>query len=157
AAATLPDALSHLACVLEHAFAHDGTSFASAVCAVDAALDDAAVQALADQRLRSLGSNGDAVAGLSGLRAPLLGSPVPLIEEAPRLAGATTRSSVLDQAVERVRLRLFRDVEAQCKDYDARRNREGYLKPLGEWESWAKLRNCADRLLKLAPDSENAL
>jgi hypothetical protein len=157
AAATLPHALDHLARVLDHAFAYDSMSFAAAVRAVDAALDDPATQGLADQRLRSLGSNGDAAAVISGLRTRLVDSLVPIIEESPRLARAENRGSILDQAVERVRLRLFRDIEAQCKDYDARRNREGYVKPVGEWESWANLRNCADRLLELAPDSEMAL
>jgi len=157
AAAALPDALGQLACVLDHAFAYDGTSFAAAVSAVDAALDEPAAHALADRRLRALGTNADAAAVISGLRARLVDSFVPLIEESPCLARAENRSSILDQAVERVRLRLFRDVEAQCKDYDARRNRQGFTTVLAEWETWAVLRDAADRLLQLAPDSENAL
>jgi hypothetical protein len=157
AAATLPDALADLARVLDNAFAHDGISFAAAVGAVDAALDDPVAQALADRRLRALGTNADAAAVISGLRTRLVDSLVPLIEESPRLARGGNRSGILDQAVERVRHRLFRDVEAQCKDYDARRNRDSYVKPSAEWETWARLRNCADRLLELAPDSELAL
>jgi hypothetical protein len=157
AAPTLPQALGHLARVLDYAFPHDGASFAAAVRAVDAALDDPATHTFADQRLRALGTNGEAAAVISGLRMRLVDSLVPVIEESPRLARAENRGSTLDQAVERVRLRLFRDVEAQCKDYDERRNRQGYTKPLVEWETWAVLRDAADRLLQLAPDSEIAL
>jgi hypothetical protein len=157
AAPSLPQALGHLARELDHAFARDGASFAAAVRAVDAALDDPATPALADQRLRALGTNGEAAAVISGLRMRLVDSLVPVIEESPRLARAEDRGSILDQAVERVRLRLFRDVEAQCKDYDARRNQQGYTKPLVEWETWAVLRDAGDRLLQLAPDSEIAL
>jgi hypothetical protein len=156
-AATLPEALAHLARVLGNPFTCDGASLAAATSAVDAALDDPATLALADQRLRGLGTNADAAAVIPGLRTRLVDSLVPLIEQNPRLARAENRGSILDQAVERVRLRLFRDLEAQCKDYDARRHQQSYTKPLVEWETWALLRNAADRLLQLAPDSENAL
>jgi hypothetical protein len=157
AAATLPEALAHLARMLGSPFAGDGASLAAATSAVDAALDDPATLALADQRLRALGTNVDAAVVIHGLRTRLTDSLVPLLEQSPRLARAENRGGILDQAVERVRLRLFRDVEAQCKDYDARRNRDSYVKPLSEWETWAVLRDAADRLLHLAPDSENAL
>jgi hypothetical protein len=156
-AGDLPDALADLARLLENRFAHDGRSLARSVSAVDAALDCSATRAGIQQRLLALGAQPDADAVLAGFRTRLAGLLAPLIEEAPNFAGGKDRAPTLDRAIEQVRARLFRDIAAQCKDYDDRRQRESSLDTLAEWRAWAATRESADRLLELAPDSENAL
>ena len=61
------------------------------------------------------------------------------------------------EAVARIRSRLFRDIDARCKDCNERQKQFLSLEPLAEWESWALMRDAADRLLALAPSSEHAL
>ena len=78
----------------------------------------------------------------------------PLIEEAPHLALAAQGSPILSEATRQVRLRLFRDIEARCKDYDARTEDESALDEVLEWTTWAMLRRSADRLLELDPESK---
>jgi len=167
AAASLRAALAGLADAIGNRFTRADGSFARRVGDVDAALDLAATRVLVGQRLRALGvvsakraedsdDEGDVEAVLSGLRHRLADVLVPLLEEAPRLAGADPGPG-LEQAVDRVRARLFRDVEAQCKDYDNRRRRERSLTTLAEWGAWAVLRDQGERLLELVPASENSL
>src|SRR5262249_29617101 len=136
---------------------------ARAVDDVDAALDLAATRALVQQRLLALAASSDAHAQrdadavLAGLRQGLSDALVPLLEETPRLAGAAERGELLEHAVDRVRSRLFRDVEAQCKDYGDRLRRERSLVALEEWAAWAVLRDQGDRLLELLPATEHSL
>jgi len=177
-AVTLPDALAALAHVLEDRFAHDGGSLARSVCGVDAAIELPATRALVQQRLQALGAfSGRVEAGssqnmrppedsgaqhdvdavISGVRKRLVDLVVPIIEEASSLASGHVRGPVLDQAVEQARARLFSDVEAQCKDYSDRYKRESSLDSNAEWRAWAVMRDQAERLLELAPESENAL
>jgi hypothetical protein len=157
AAEGLPQALANLAQALENRFTHDGPSFVASVNAVDAALDNPSTLALVQQRLVALGARPDGDAVMSGLRARLTDLLVPLVEESPRLAGGENRGPILDQAKERVRIRLFRDIEAQCKDYNDRRHDESSLASIAEWATWAAMRDAANRLLELAPESEIAL
>jgi hypothetical protein len=157
AAEELPQALANLAQALENRFAHDGPSFAATACAVDVALDSPSTLALVQQRLVALGARPDADAVMSGLRARLTDLLVPLIEESPKLVGGETRGPILDQAKERVRVRLFRDIEAQCKDYNDRQHGENSLASIAEWATWAAMRDAANRLLELVPESEIAL
>jgi hypothetical protein len=56
-----------------------------------------------------------------------------------------------------VRIRLFRDIEAQCKDYNDRLKGESSLTAIAEWAAWAVTRDAANRLLELVPESEIAL
>jgi hypothetical protein len=177
-AADLPEALARLASLLENRYAHDGRSFAASVCAVDAALDGPATRTLVGQRLLALGACSEKVesgslqdmrppedaterpdvdALMSGVRARLADLLVPLIEESPMLTSGEVRGPILDQAVERVRLRLFRDIEAQCKDYNDRLKGETSLPTVAEWETWALMRDAANRVLELDPESEIAL
>ena len=156
-AANLPDALAELAHAIDDRFAHDGGSLARSVCGVDAALELPATRALVQQRLQDLSAPHDADAVISGVRKRLIELVVPMIEEAPSVARGKIRGPVLDQAVEQVRARLFSDVEAQCKDYSDRYKRESSLDSNAEWQAWAIVRDQAERLLELAPESENAL
>jgi hypothetical protein len=153
----LPEALANLARSLENRCVHDGPSFAASVCAVDAALDGSATRALVQQRLHALGAKPDADAVMSGLRTRLTDVLVPLIEASPKLASGENRGPMLDQAKELVRIRLFRDIEAQCKDYGDRLKGESSLTAIAEWAVWAVTRDAANRLLELAPESEIAL
>jgi hypothetical protein len=109
------------------------------------------------QRLQALGAQPDVDVVISTLRTRLCDMLVPLIEESPRLAAGKSRGLILDQAIERVRARLLRDIEAQCKDYNDRQDSEHSLNELGEWGTWAVTRHQADRLLELSPESENVL
>jgi hypothetical protein len=122
-------------------------------------LDRSATRAAVQQRLLALGArpDADAAAVLAGFRTRLVDLLAPLIEDAPSYAGGKDRSPILDQAIEQVRTRLFKDIAAQCRDYEDRNRRESSLDPLAEWEAWAVTRDSADRLLALAPESENVL
>jgi hypothetical protein len=151
--AGLPQALAGLAHALAHRRARDGQALAWSVSAVDGALDP--VRPHVEQRLSKLGGRTDADAVISAFRQRLVGLMVPLLEEDPILARAADRGPIVDQAIEQVRLRLFRDIEAQCKDYNERT--ENLLDALFEWERWAKLRNAGDRLLALEPTAERTL
>jgi hypothetical protein len=152
AVAALPLALADLARAIEGRRIHDGTSLARSVGAVDGNLDS--MRAQIDQRLRALGGRGDADAVISAFRQCLIGLLIHLIEEDPHLALATQGSPILSEATRQVRLRLFRDIEARCKDYDARTEDESALDEVPEWATWAMLRRSADRLLELDPESK---
>jgi hypothetical protein len=152
AAAALPLALADLARAIEGRHIHDGTSLARSVGAVDGNLDS--MRAAIDQRLRALGGRGNADTIIFAFRERLIGLAAPLIEEAPHLALAAQGSPILSEATRQVRLRLFRDIEARCKDYDARTEDESALDEVLEWTTWAMLRRSADRLLELDPESK---
>jgi hypothetical protein len=146
-----------MAVAINERFACDGASFAPAVAAVDASLDLAATRTLVRQRLQALGARENVDAVTSRSRERLAELLVPVIEQTPRLAATAARSPLLEQAADQVRSRWFSDVEAQCKDYDDRRQRERSLVAVAEWTAWSVLRDRGDRLLALAPDSESAL
>jgi hypothetical protein len=124
---------------------------------LDGALGRATTRALLEQRLLALGAKGDADAIIHGFRERLVDLLAPIIEESPGLAGGQERGPIFAQATERVRARLFRDLEAQCRDYGERHRSETSLDALAEWGAWALTRDCADRLLALDPGAENAL
>jgi len=157
AAEELPQALAAFAGALPDRSARAPAALGAAVAAVDAGLDAAATRALVTERAETLGVQSDAEAAVAGARKRLSDMLVPLFEDLPWLASARTGTPILDQAIDRVRVRLFRDIEAQCKDYDDRRNRQDFSTAAAEWEAWAMTRDAADRLLALAPDSEPAL
>jgi hypothetical protein len=157
AGAELPDALAGLAHLFENRFAQDGASLSRLVGELDSALDRSTTRALIQQRLLALDAQRDADAIISGFRGRLVDLLAPVIEESPRLAGGQARGPILDAAIDRVRNRLLRDVEAQCKDYGERQQRETPLDILAEWGAWALMRDAADRLLELAPEQEHAL
>jgi hypothetical protein len=153
----LPDALDDLARVLEGRFVQDAQSLARCLRAVDGALDRPSTRALLEQRMLALGVRHDAEAIVAEFRKRLIDMLEPLIEESPRLADGQERGPLLDQAVDRTRARLFRDIEAQCRDYRERLTRKDSMGAIPEWEAWAVLRDSADRLLELAPASKHAL
>jgi hypothetical protein len=155
--AELPDALADLAQILEGRFVQDGQSLARCLCAVDGALDRPSTRALLQRRMLALGVRHDAEAIIAGFQKRLVDLLAPLIEESPQLADAQERGPLLDQAVDRTTARLFKDVEAQCRDYRERLTRKNSLDVLPEWEAWAVLQDSADRLLELAPASKHAL
>jgi hypothetical protein len=152
AVAALPLALADLARAIEGRHIHDGTSLARSVGAVDGNLDS--MRAQIDQRLRALGGRGNSDTVIFAFRQRLIGLVAPLIEEVPHLALAAQDSTSLSEATRQVRLRLFRDIEARCKDYDARTEDERALDEVLEWTTWAMLRRSADRLLELDPESK---
>jgi hypothetical protein len=157
APAELPDALANLGQVLERSFAIGSQSLVRSVRGVDTALDHSTTRTLVRQRLLALGAQHDAETIISGFRTRLVDLLAPIIEESPDLIGGQERSPILDQAIERVRIRLFGDIEAQCKDYGERQKRQSSLNALAEWETWAVMRDRANRLLELVPGSEHAL
>ena len=153
----LPDALAGLAALLDQSHAGDGTSFAAAVSGLDARLDDAETRAQIEQRLLALGARQDVEAVVAGFRQRLADLLVAVIEESPRLASQPERGPTFEQAIERVRRRLFGDVEAQCRDYNERTSSETSLVAVLEWQTWAQLRSAAERLLELDPAAEAVL
>jgi hypothetical protein len=156
-AGDLPAALANLAHVLQDRFGHDGRSLARSVCLVEAQLKFSTTRALVQRRTLALDARHDTDAIFSSFRKQLVDFLVPLIEKSPNFSGGKKRGPIVDQAIDRVRVRLFRDIEIQCKDYDDRLNRESSLDTLAEWEAWALTRDSADRLLELNPISEDAL
>jgi hypothetical protein len=128
---------------------------ARAVAAVDGSLDP--MRPHLEQRLAALGGRGDVDGVLTAFRQRLIDLLVPLIEASPYLAFAAQDAPILAEAARQVRARLFRDVEARCKDYKERTADETSLDTVPEWATWAMLRRSADRLLELQPESKIAL
>jgi hypothetical protein len=157
AAVDLPQALAALADVLAQRFGLDGASLARAVAAVDAALDGEATSVRIKARAQAFGAELDPATIVTGVRARLIELLVPVIEQAPRLATCDVRTPSFDQAVEQMRARWFRDIEAQCRDYAERNAHQSALAPIAEWQTWAATRETAERLLALAPASEYTL
>jgi hypothetical protein len=153
----LPAALAGFAQVLKTARVDDGSSLMRTISEIDTALEASATQSRIEERLRALGAHTDVSATIAGFRGQLVDFLVPLLETSPRLASAQQREPILEQAVARVRQRLFKDISVQCQDYGERKNREAALGELAEWEVWATLRHSADRLLVLDPAAEPAL
>lgn len=153
----LPDALADVADVLINRFARDGASLASRVHKVDAALDRPELRSLVQQRLTALDAHQDTDTIVSTFRTRLVELLVPVIEECPSLASGPERGPIIEQAADRVRSRLLRDIEAQCRDCNERQKREVSLDALAEWETWAVMRESANRVLELDPGSELTL
>jgi hypothetical protein len=141
-AESLPQALRHFADALPSPCAQGGAVLAAAVGAVDAMLDDPATRTAIAERARAIGAQNDPDAVVASVRTRLVDFLAPLFEQAPGLAGASLGTPTLEQAIERTRMRLFRDVEAQCKDYDARRNKQDFATASGEWEAWGDDARC---------------
>jgi hypothetical protein len=155
--APLPDALGSLADALNSRFAQDAPSLAASIRSVEAALDQPELRLRIEERMTALDARRDSEAILSAFRARLVDLVVPVIEECPSLAHGADRGPILDQAADRVRARLFKDIEAQCHDCNERQKREVSLEPLDEWETWAVMRESANRVLELDPASDHAL
>jgi hypothetical protein len=152
-AADLPQALADLARAIGNPHVHDASSLARCVGTVDRHIES--MRAGIEQRLNALGSRGSANAVISAFCQRLVDLVAPVIEADPRLALAAERSASFERAIAQVRLRLFRDVEVQCRDYKERK--ETLLDAPFEWERWAVLRNTADRVLALDPAAEGTL
>jgi hypothetical protein len=153
----LPQALANLAHRLQNTQAHDDLPLIQAVRDIDSKIDSADTRALIQGRLAALSAQHDTDAVISAFRQSLANIFVSLIETSPALGRQTDQIAVLREAREGARRRLFRDIEAQCKDYDLRIKRQNALGALAEWELWARLRDRADRLLLVDPASENVL
>jgi hypothetical protein len=153
----LPQALTGLADALAHRFVHDGAALARVVAAVDSALGCEATTERIKARSAALDAELDPAAIVAGMRARLTELLAPAIEESPRLATGDVRPPSLDQAAEEVRARWFRDIEAQCRDYAERNQRQSALAAVAEWQAWATTRDNAEQLLALAPASEYAV
>jgi hypothetical protein len=157
AAEALPQALAAFADALPDRSARAPVVLAVAAAGVELSLEAAATGATIAERAEALGAQNDAEAVVAGMRTRLADLLVPLLEDIPSLAGGSPRSPILGQAVDQVRVRLFRDIEAQCKDFEDRRKREDFSSAAAEWEAWATMRDAADRLLALSPESEPVL
>ena len=153
----LPDALADLAGGLADRFARKDQSLVRTTGAVEGALGSASARTRIEQRLPAIGARHDVDAVIEDFRRRLIDMIDPLIEETPTLAGGEDRAPLLEEAVGRIRSRLFRDIDAQCKDCNERQKQQLSLATLTEWETWAVMREAADRLLALAPSSEDAL
>jgi hypothetical protein len=153
----LPQALANMAHRLKNMHTHDDLALLQAVHDIDTKIDSPGTRALIQRRLVALGAQHDPDAVISDFRQSLTDVFVPLIETSPALARHADRIAVLREARECARRRLFRDIEAQCKDYDARIKSQNHLGELAEWEIWARLRERADRLLRVDPASEMVL
>jgi hypothetical protein len=151
----LPQALANLAHRLQNT--HDDLPLIQAVRDIDSKIDSADTRALIHRRLAAFSAHHDTDAVISGFRQSLANIFVSLIETSPALGRHTDQVAVLREAREGARRRLFRDIEAQCKDYDLRIKSQNALGALAEWELWARLRDRADRLLLVDPASENVL
>jgi hypothetical protein len=143
--------------VLNNGQAGDGRSLAVSVRAVSEALEDANMRAQIDQRLIALGASGDAEAVLADFRGRVVDALAFQLEEFPHLARGEAAEPMIEQAIARVRMRVFRDIRAQCEDYKDREKSQSALDSVVEWEMWAVLRQAADHLLELDPASEAAV
>jgi hypothetical protein len=157
AATDLPQALANLARRLQNTHAHDGLPLIQAVRDIDSKIDSPGTRTLIQRRLAALSAQHDTDAVISRFGQALADVFVPLIETSPALGRQADQIAVLTEAREGARRRLFRDIDAQCKDYELRIKSQNSLGALAEWEIWARLRDRADRLLLLDPASENVL
>jgi hypothetical protein len=155
-AGDLPRALADLAQLLDSPFSVSEPMFRQTVRGVDAQLDSAAISARVQQRLAALGAY-ETPSVISVVRSRLADLLVPVIEQAPSLANGAERGPILEQVRERVRARLFRDLEVQSKDYSERQKEEKSLDALAEWRVWAATRRAAERLVELDPGAEQAM
>ena len=130
----LPQALANMAHRLKSTHAHDDLALVQAVQDIDTQIDSPGTRALIQGRLTALSAQHDTDAVISDFRQSLTDVFVPLIETSAALRRHADRIAVLKEARERARGRLFRDIEAQCKDYDERTKRQNSLAELTEWE-----------------------
>jgi len=151
--ADLPQALADLAKVCEHGDGN-GARLVAAIDGLRAALDRPGTRDQIEQRLAALGAQPDADAIVAGFRDGVVDLVAELLEARPSLAVEARREPMVEQAIARVRTRTFRDIEAQCKDYEVRTKSGDALDQIAEWETWAMLRHSADRLLELDPAAE---
>jgi hypothetical protein len=151
----LPHALGLLADVIGRMHAQDGEALARSIGAVEEQL--LSMRDQIERRLNALGSRSDAGAILSAFRQRLIDLATPLIEGDFSLAGRAQPGSIMDEAQERVRRRLFDDIEALCRDYRERTMEESSLDLVAEWQAWAALRITAEQILELDPGASNAL
>jgi hypothetical protein len=141
---------------LKNTHAHDEIALIQAVNDLDIKIGSPDTRALIQRRLVALGALHDTDAVIGEFRQGLVDVLVSLIETSPTLGRKADRIALLKEARERARRRLFRDIEAQCKDYDERLKSQNVQVELAEWEVWARLRDRADRL-QLDPASEDVL
>ena len=153
----LPGALANLAQMLRNKFGQAGQSFAKAVRDVDGQIACGKTRALVQRRLLALGARHDSDTVLSAFRRRLSAILSSILELAPHLVGENLRGPILDQAIDQARGRLFGDIEAQCKDYDHQKRHAITSDPIAAWEMWAVTRDCAERLIEVAPGSADTL
>lgn len=153
-ASGLPQALAALAQAFRTRQMQNCASLTESVRAVDAALDATTTRSRIEARLVALGAKGDVDAIVGRARQRMVDLLVPLLELSPELAPKDDCVPILTEAVARVRSRFFKDIEAQCNDYQKRTKGKEVLDRVLEWEMWAALRCSADRLLMLDPASE---
>jgi hypothetical protein len=154
---SLPEALANLVHVVGTRYADDARAVAGAVCDVDDRLDSPQTRAQVQRRLLALGARSDVDAVLGGVRQHFADLLSPLVEAAPHLVGESDRGPILARAAGEARARLFKDIEAHCQDMDHRAKHGVLAEPIACWELWALMRNGAERLMRLAPESEQAL
>jgi hypothetical protein len=155
-AGDLPRALADLAQLLGSPFSVSEPMFRQTVGGVDAALESPATARRVQERLAALGAY-ETPPVIASIRSRLADLLVPVVEQAPDLASGAEPGATLDRARERVRARLFRDIEAQSKDYSERQRDEKGLDMLAEWRVWAATRQAAERLVELDPGAQQAM
>jgi hypothetical protein len=157
ASADLPHALGDLARTFKNSEIESSGRLASSIRAIDAALDAPDTRGAIERRLVALGATHDVEGVVASFREQLIQRLAMLFELSPHLASHEIQVPAAEAAIARVRSRLFRDIKARCEDYDGRKRAQTALDASAEWETWAALRNAAERLVQLDPSSEATL
>jgi hypothetical protein len=135
--------------------------FAAAIQGAAANLLVPAMRSRIEERLRNLAPNLSGMDGaesvIASARAQLTQLAHTMIEHAPQLAQDGADRPVIGEAIERMRLRAMQDIETRAQDFAQRTSQKKNLGAALEWAAWADLRARAERLLRLAPQTENAL
>jgi len=153
--AGLAQALADLAGALKNRHAQD--DLLRSISAVDLQIDSEPTRARIQQRLEALDARQDTDAIVADFRKSLTSHLADLLEACPDLARRQYAGRLIKEAEAQVRCRLFKDIEAQCTDYNERLKNQLSLETVLEWEIWATLRDRADRLLQIDPASEHVL
>ena len=138
------------------------TRFAAGIQGAAAALVAPALRERLEERLRTLNPNlSDPRAGADAAIAATQGQLVrlarTLIERAPELAEDGAERPLISDAIDDIRRLAFQEIETLSQDFARRTAEDAALPGAEEWAAWAALRARAERLLKLAPQSEDAL
>lgn len=157
AAENLSAALTRLLHLLQNPRSIIEPVFVQTVQDVDIQLDQPATEHKIRQRLSALGCGSEHNIVVLRFRQQLVELIKPVIEALPHLARGAEDAPSIMQAVEQVRLKLFRDIETCCADYERRSENEHSQENLAERLTWEALKETAEKLLILDPDAEESL
>jgi hypothetical protein len=159
----LPAALALFAQVLAKTAQRSGevssSEFVSAVRWLVVRLESTDKKAQIGQRLAALDStlsrSADSV--VSDLRSDVLQLILPVVAADPRLVAVGRDHPIIAEALRRLQDAAFESIEMRAKDLARQAEKKHSFEILSEWQSWAILRDEANRLLTLQPGTKATL